>query len=168
MHLHKYEKIWLYIGGGSLVIFLLLLGLTAFIKGTQPPSHMETIDPKNVQAHEAFKDENLGLKQIDDHQYEVHLVASAFNYDFGTDENGTSVKEIRIPVGSTVRFTATTTDVIHGFEVAGTNVNMMLEPGYISSLEVTLDNPGTYTVVCNEYCGLGHHMMYGKVEVFEE
>ncbi|MYL32803.1 cytochrome B5 [Pontibacillus yanchengensis] len=168
MHLHKYEKIWMFIGGGSLLAFLIVLGVGAFLQGTQPPSCLTTIDPTNVEAHESFKQENLGLQEMDDKSYVVNVVASAFNYDFGTDEDGAPVKNIRIPVGSKVLFQGTTKDVIHGFELAGTNANMMLEPGYINTVEVTLDNPGTYTLVCNEYCGTGHHFMTASVEVYEE
>lgn len=167
MHFHKYEKIWLLFGVGSLILFLAIIGFGAFYKGTQPQSHMETIDPANIEANEAFKPENLGLTKVSNGKYILNIAASAFNYDFGKDEKDTPIKEIKIPKGSTVLFQITTKDVVHGFNVAGTNVNMMVEPGYISKLETKLDKPGIYTVVCNEYCGLGHHMMFGKVEVYE-
>ncbi|MFU0791667.1 MAG: cytochrome c oxidase subunit I [Virgibacillus proomii] len=64
-------------------------------------------------------------------------------------------------------FQITTKDVIHGFNITGTNVNMMVEPGYISQMETVLKEPGEYTVVCNEYCGVGHHLMFATVEVVE-
>jgi cytochrome c oxidase subunit 2 len=86
------------------------------------------------------------------------LVAQAFAYN---------PTEIEIPVGSKVRFIATTKDVIHGLEVAGTNINMMLEPGYVSEKITTLDKAGTYTIVCNEYCGTGHALMYSTLKVVD-
>jgi cytochrome c oxidase subunit 2 len=167
MHLHKYEKIWLTFGIASLVVFLAVLGYGAFWKGAHPQSHGVTIDPNHIEAHEAFKPENLGLTKVKDDKYIVNIAASAFNYDFGKDEDGKPVKHIRIPKGSTVLFQVTTKDVVHGFNIAGTNVNMMVEPGYISSYESVLNKPGEYTIVCNEYCGVGHHMMYATVEVYE-
>ncbi len=75
--------------------------------------------------------------------------------------------EIEIPVGSKVRFIATTKDVIHGFQVAETNINMMLEPGYVSEYITTVDKVGEYVIVCNEYCGVGHAMMYSTLKVVE-
>ncbi|MFD2045825.1 cytochrome c oxidase subunit II [Ornithinibacillus salinisoli] len=167
MHIHKFEKIWLIFGIGSLIAFLLILGYGAFWKGTHPQSHGVTIDPNNIEAHEAFQPDNLGLTKVDDDKYIVNIVASAFNYNLGTDDNGSPVKNIRIPKGATVLFQVTTSDVVHGFNVAGTNVNMMAEPGYISSLETVMKKAGTFTIVCNEYCGMGHHMMYATVEVYE-
>ncbi|MFD1038643.1 cytochrome c oxidase subunit II [Virgibacillus byunsanensis] len=167
MHLHKFEKIWLVFGVGSLVLFLVVIGIGAFYKGTHPSSHLATIDPQNIEAEEAFQQDNLGMTKVEDDKYIVNLVASAFNYDFGVDDEGSPVKTIRIPKGSTVLFQATTKDVVHGFQIAGTNVNMMVEPGYISRYETVLDKPGEYTIVCNEYCGMGHHLMFATVEVYE-
>ncbi|GEN85328.1 cytochrome c oxidase subunit II [Oceanobacillus sp. FSL W8-0428] len=168
MHLHKYEKIWLIFGGASLVLFLAILGFGAFYLGTHPQSHGVTIDPENVEANEAFQRENLGITQVDDDKYIVNVVASAFNYDLGSDEEGNAVSHIEIPKGSTVLFQVVSTDVIHGFNVAGTNVNMMVEPGYISSMEVQLNKAGEFTLLCNEYCGVGHHMMHATVEVVDD
>ena len=38
-------------------------------------------------------------------------------------------------------------------------------PGYMNRLRVTFDQPGTYTVLCLEFCGMSHHRMRGVVEV---
>lgn len=167
MHMHKYEKIWLVIGIASLVAFLAILAYGAFWKGTHPQSAMETLDPENVEASEHFQEDNLGLTKVDDKQYVLNVVASSFNFDLGTDEDGDAVQKVRIPKGSSVLFQITSTDVVHGFNVAGTNANMMVEPGHISRDEVKLNSPGTYTIVCNEYCGIGHHQMFAELEVYE-
>lgn len=167
MHLNRYEKIWLVFGVGSLVIFLIIIGFAAFWKGTHPQSHMETIDPQNVEAHDAFKPENLGITEVKEGKYTVNIISSAFSYNLGTDKDGKRIDTIRIPKGSSVLFQVTTTDVVHGFQVAGTNVNMMVEPGHISRFEAVMKNTGEFTIVCNEYCGIGHHLMYGTVEVYE-
>lgn len=160
MHIHKYEKIWLIFGVASLVLFLSIVGVSAFHMGNQPPSSLVTIDPKKVNETAPF--DQPGLKKIGDNEYQLTIVASAFNYDVGAQD-----KVVQIPKGSTVHFTATTTDVVHGLQIAGTNVNMMLEPGYVSTLSQKLDKPGKYTFVCNEYCGLGHHLMTATLEVVE-
>ncbi|WP_067725534.1 cupredoxin domain-containing protein [Oceanobacillus damuensis] len=167
MHLHKFEKLWLLSGVGALALFLVILGFGAFYLGTHPQSHGITIDPANIEAEEAFQPENLGLTKVDDDKYIVNVVATAFNYDLGVDEDGNAVKNIKIPKGSTVLFQVVTPDVVHGFNIAGTNVNMMVEPGFISSMEVEMKQSGEFTLLCNEYCGVGHHMMFATVEVYE-
>lgn len=167
MHLHKYEKYWLGLGIAGLILFLIILGFGAFYLGTHPQSHGVIIDPENIEANEAFLPENLGLTKVDDGRYVLNIVASAFNYDMGTGEDGLPLKHIEIPAGSKVLVQATSPDVVHGLNFAGTNINMMVEPGYVSSMEVELNNPGEFTLVCNEYCGVGHHLMYGTMEVVE-
>nr|WP_251046001.1 MULTISPECIES: cytochrome c oxidase subunit II [unclassified Oceanobacillus] len=167
VRLHKLEKWWLILGVSALIVFLVVLGFGAFYMGTHPQSHGLTIDPNNIEANEAFQKENLGLTKVDTDHYIVNVVASAFNYDLGVDEDGNSVNHIKIPKGASVLFQVVTTDVIHGFNIAGTNVNMMVEPGYVSSMEVQMNKVGEFTLLCNEYCGVGHHMMFTTVEVYE-
>src|SRR5699024_8218438 len=160
MNMHKYEKIWLLFGTATLLVFLIVVGVSAFYMGNKPPSCAVTIDPEQVDTWEPFNDP--GLKQVGDNEYQLTIVASAFNFDVGNDE-----KVIEVPKGAKVHFNVTTKDVIHGFELVGTNVNMMLEPGYISTYTNTFKNSGTYTLLCNEYCGTGHHLMTATIEVIE-
>lgn len=156
----KYEKIWLLFGTGTLLVFLIVVGISAFYMGNQPPSCAVTLDPQKVDETPPF--DKPGLKQIGDNEYQLDIVASAFDYDVGAED-----KLVRIPKGATVHFNATTKDVVHGFQLVGTNVNMMLEPGYVSTYSNTFDKPGKYTLLCNEYCGVGHHMMAATIEVTE-
>jgi cytochrome c oxidase subunit 2 len=41
----------------------------------------------------------------------------------------------------------------------------MVVPGYVTQFTVTFDRAGEYLIACNEYCGVGHHMMSGKLIV---
>jgi len=104
--------------------------------------------------------ERQGLKKVEGKEwdYELVFVASAFSYNPG---------KVEVPLGAKVKVIATTKDVIHGFEVAGTNINMMLEPGFISEYVTTFDKAGEFLIVCNEYCGVGRHTMTSKIEVIE-
>lgn len=160
MKMPKYEKIWLLFGAGTLLVFLIVVGISAFYMGDKPPSCAVTLDPEKVDETPPF--DQPGLKQIGDNEYQLTIVASAFNYDLGTSD-----KVVQIPKGATVHFSATTKDVVHGFQLVGTNVNMMLEPGYVSTYTNTFKKPGKYTLLCNEYCGTGHHLMAATIEVTE-
>ena len=50
-------------------------------------------------------------------------------------------------------------DYQHGFSLQPTNINLQVVPGYEMVVTVTPNKEGTYSVVCNEYCGIGHHTM---------
>jgi plastocyanin len=72
---------------------------------------------------------------------------------------------IEVPAGSRVTFYVTSPDVVHGFFIPDTAVNMMVVPGWVSDESHTFNKPGTYLLLCNEYCGAGHHFMYGSIVV---
>ncbi len=55
----------------------------------------------------------------------------------------------------------------HGFSLQPENINIQVHPGYDFVLTITPDKPGIYSVVCNEFCGVGHHMMLGRIYVVE-
>ena len=55
----------------------------------------------------------------------------------------------------------------HGFSLQPVNINMQIVPGYEMVVTVTPDKSGEYTIVCNEYCGIMHHTMLGKIWVKE-
>ena len=53
----------------------------------------------------------------------------------------------------------------HGFSLQPDNINLQIVPGYDMVLKITPDKSGKYGVICNEYCGIGHHTMVGKIYV---
>jgi cytochrome c oxidase subunit 2 len=72
---------------------------------------------------------------------------------------------IEVPANRPVTFRITSGDVLHGFQVIGTNANAMAIPGYVSQFTVSFSKPGEYVIACHEYCGLMHHQMVGKLIV---
>lgn len=56
-------------------------------------------------------------------------------------------------------------DVNHGFSVFPINMNFQAVPGWDNLLTVTPTKAGMYTIICNEFCGIGHHTMIGKIYV---
>lgn len=90
------------------------------------------------------------LRKIGENEYEVVMTLQVFAFN---------PSKIEIPAGSTVHFTLTFKDVTHGFQVAKTNINAMIMPGYVQKITQKFDNPGEYLVLCNEYCGAGHQAM---------
>jgi cytochrome c oxidase subunit II len=156
MHFHKYEKIWLIFGIFSLILFLSIIGVTAFAFNHQPSGGMETIDPERLEQTPPF--DNPGVHQIDGDSYEVVIIAKTFGYE---------PQEIKVPVGKKVIFKVASADVSHSFSIVNTNVNMMVIPGQINTKEYTFKKPGEYLVLCNEYCGTGHHFMKTSIEVVE-
>ena len=100
--------------------------------------------------------EAIASEEVAPGEYEAHVLARVWSF---------TPREIRVPAGSTVRFWATSGDVVHGFFVAKANVNVMLLPGQVARVDARFDEPGEYPVICHEYCGLLHHTMAGRIIV---
>lgn len=154
MNMHRDEKVWLTLSFGLIIGFMLITGYQTFVMGIGPPSHNETIDPQKVDQTAPF--DNPGIRKIGDNEYEVVMILEIFSF---------TPSEIEVPAGSTVHFIVTSKDVTHGLQVAGTNINAMVMPGYIQKITQKFDKPGEYLVICNEYCGAGHHVMSTTITI---
>ncbi len=154
MHIHKTEKAVLGLTIALLVVFLGALFYSAFGMGVMLQGRHGELDPKAVRETPPF--DEPGVFERGPNEYEVVMLGSAWSF---------SPNEVRIPAGSTVTFRATATDVIHGFHVERTRINVMLIPGQVARVTYTFDEPGEHLIICHEYCGIGHHQMYGKVIV---
>jgi cytochrome c oxidase subunit 2 len=58
-------------------------------------------------------------------------------------------------------------DVNHGFSLYPLNTNFGVAPGYDYALRVTPTESGDFRIICNEFCGIGHHTMVGRVIVVD-
>lgn len=154
MHVEVYERIWMWVAGALVVVFLGVIVGTATMGAIQPPSHVETIDPATLDTHPEFG--TPGVKTNADGSVTAVVVAGMFSF---------SPDPIDVPAGRPVTFRLTSRDLIHGFAVVGTNANAMVIPGYVSEFTVTFSRPGEYPIACNEYCGIMHHQMVGKLVV---
>ena|SRR5437867_3588592 len=106
----------------------------------------------------------------------VHAVGKQYEWSL-TDQPGPTLETwsrdfspgVTVAAGSQIEFRVTTLDVNHGFSLYSPDGHLVAQtqamPGYVNRLRVTLDRPGTYTVLCLEFCGMSHHRMRGLVEV---
>lgn len=133
-------------------VFLGVIVAGAGAQAIVPPSHVETVDPTRLDANPEFAHPTIA-----EGPQGVVVPVRAEMFSFTPDP-------IVVPAGRPVTFRLTSADVLHGFEVIGTNANAMAIPGYVTQFTVTFP-PGNYTIACNEYCGLGHHGMTGKLIV---
>jgi len=69
--------------------------------------------------------------------------------------------------GQTYRLHISSMDWQHGFSLQPININAQILPGYELVLTVTPDTSDEQTIICNEFCGIGHHTMLGKIFITE-
>lgn len=89
-------------------------------------------------------------------QFEIHYVAKMWSFD---------PAELILPEKADVDVYLSALDVNHGFEVVGTDLNLMAVPGTVNASHQHFEHKGEYLVICHEYCGLNHQNMLGKIRV---
>jgi cytochrome c oxidase subunit 2 len=73
--------------------------------------------------------------------------------------------QLYVPKGESVLFNIRTKDVVHAFWVPAFRLQEDAVPGITTHWRVTANRLGTYPVVCNLLCGLGHALMRSAVHV---
>ena len=74
---------------------------------------------------------------------------------------------LQLKKGETYRLHLSSIDWQHGFSLQPENINVQVHPEYDLVMTITPTTSGEFSVVCNEYCGIGHHTMVGKIYVTE-
>jgi len=72
---------------------------------------------------------------------------------------------LKLRQGETYRLHMSSLDLQHGFSLQPLNMNFQVTPGYDHVLTITPTSSGEFTIVCNEFCGIGHDKMIGKIFV---
>lgn len=154
MKIDLYEKIWMWGVGAMLALFFTSTAWAAFRSSAHPPSHVETIDPEKLFADPRFAPQGVSI--ADDGSVHVRVIGLTFAW---------LPAEVAVPAETPITFHLTARDVVHGYQIVRSNGQAMVIPGYISQFTTQFHTPGEYLVVCNEYCGVGHHVMFGKLVV---
>lgn len=74
---------------------------------------------------------------------------------------------LQLEKGEEYRIHMSSLDVQHGLSIQPVNLNFQVLPGYDYVITLTPTEAGEFTIVCNEFCGIGHHGMFGKITVTE-
>jgi len=85
----------------------------------------------------------------------VKLVAQRFHY---------TPSEFKVRPGEVV-LEISSLDFVHGFNMPDLNLRSDLPPGRVTRLRFTVDKPGEYEFVCDNFCGDKHEEMGGRMIV---
>jgi len=88
----------------------------------------------------------------------IKIVAKRFQYTPG---------KIRLKKGQPVVFVLTTEDVAMGFNLPDFNVRGDILPGKVTRVRFVPDKTGTFTFLCDIFCGTGHEEMHGEITVVD-
>ena len=156
------ERRWLVVAGIWCLILFTGMYVWLMIGDQQTPVESYRIDPADFRAEVDAFIEEYQVDEVDGAAIvapppgsDVYLQASQFAWR----------PVLQLERGETYRLLVSSTDVQHGLSLQPVNLNYQVLPGYLSVIEITPDEVGEFPIVCNEFCGLGHHVMTGLIVV---
>jgi len=88
----------------------------------------------------------------------VKVSAKRFDYSPG---------KLTLKKGQPVVLELTSRDVVMGFNLPDFKVRGDMIPGKVTRVEFTPDKAGTFTFLCDIFCGTGHEEMHGTIAVVD-
>ena len=152
------ERRWGYVVALVVVFLFAVIIFTGVHWSAQPPSNVETIDASRLHLAGEFMEANLGTGMQPDGSAIVRVLAQQYSFVPAC---------IVVPTETRVVFRVTSPDVVHGFLIAGTNVNTMVMPGFVAEVRTQFDKAGEHLMPCHEYCSVGHEGMWARVKVID-
>lgn len=158
------EKVWIWIAFVWCLILFAMMPLWHFKGGQNPAGVRSRVEPAKFQERvdrfirEYKVGEEKGIPIVEPPPgSEVYIAGKMWNW--------TPIVKLKKGAEYTVHLSST--DVNHGFSLYPININVQVVPGYDYGLRMTPNQAGDFRIICNEFCGIGHHMMVGKVLVVE-
>ena len=153
------ERRWASVSIALMVLLVVVATFAAVRLGAMPQGHVETIDPRTLHLDGEFIESNLGSALGPNGSVTVRGIGQQYSF---------TPSCMIVPTDTLVTFRTTSADVVHGFLITGTNINLMLVPGYVSSLDARFETPGERLMPCHEFCGVGHEGMWGRIKVVDK
>ncbi len=75
--------------------------------------------------------------------------------------------QITLKKGEPVVLQLTSNDVTHGFYLKPLKIDEVIEPGKTTEVKVTPETAGTFTTICDHFCGANHGNMKMTIVVAE-
>jgi cytochrome c oxidase subunit 2 len=76
-----------------------------------------------------------------------------------------SPDQVTVKKGETVTLRLTSDDVTHGFYMKPLKIDEVITPGKPTDVTITPQVAGTFTTICDHFCGSGHGNMHMTIVV---
>lgn len=96
---------------------------------------------------------------------QVDVTGQQWLWTYSYPGTGVESRTLVLPLDRPVQFNVTSEDVTHGFWSMALGVQVDANPDEVTTLQVTPDKLGSFTVRCSQVCGIYHAFMYSPGEV---
>ena len=152
----RVEHRWAAVSVAIMVLLVVMATFAGLFHAAMPQSRVEIVDPRTLHLRGEFIESNLGSALEPDGSITVRGIGQQYSF---------TPSCIVVPADTPITFRTTSADVVHGFLITGSNINLMLVPGYVSSLNARFETAGERLMPCVEFCGIGHEGMWGRIKV---
>lgn len=159
---HKGEKVWVIIAFAWCMVLFAMMPFWHFKGGQNPAGIRYRVEPAAFMTRvQEFTNqykvaEENGMPIVAPPPgADVYLIGMMWQW----------YPALRLQKGVQYTLHLSSLDVSHGFNLYPLNINFMVLPGYDYGLRIVPNQAGDYRVVCNEFCGIGHHTMVGRIIV---
>lgn len=158
----KDERLWIGIALIWMIVSFLFMPIYHVVGSQNPPSEtykvsgeqFQTLVDDMVQKYQVGEENGFPVVHPDPSE-PVYIIGSMWQW----------YPVVEFEKGKTYKVHISSSDIQHGFSILPINLNFMALPGYDYVLTLTPTTTGEFHIVCNEFCGIGHHMMVGKLYV---
>jgi len=138
---HRLEAAWTIIPA----IILLVVGVLAF----QTLAFTDTV-PQNADV----------VVTVTGHQWYW-----SYNVTYANGSSATFMNDFVLKSNQTVKLYVEAADVAHSFFIPALALHLDAIPGHVNEYWFKPTLPGTYTIVCTQFCGVSHYTMVGTLTV---
>lgn len=110
---------------------------------------------------------SLQQQEPPENAMEIHVTAKQWMWKASHEGGARELGSLHVPVDQPVKLYLDSQDVIHSFFVPAFRLKQDVVPGRTTVLWFEANEPGTYPLLCAEYCGTGHSKMLGEVVVMK-
>lgn len=159
------EKIWVAIAFGWCMVLFAMMPLWHWKGGQNTTGIRHRVDSRAflertnefIAEYQVGEDEGIPIVEPPPGS-DVYLLARMWSW--------TPILKLRKGAEYTLHLSSM--DLNHGFNLFPQNINLQVVPDYDYALRITPNEAGDLRIVCNEFCGIGHHVMVGRLIVVDE
>ena len=150
------------------VLAATIIGIAVFVAVDMNITRMSNNDFVNVFINWPSEKEDIVRVEVLGQQWMWNFRYAGKDGVFNTQDDITTVNDLRVPKGKKIVFQILSKDVIHSLYFPNARRKTDAIPGRITRLWIQFNKPGKYDIACAEMCGTYHYRMAAKLTVYDE